>query len=201
MVTPVYGSANKMAWEYFAALRHLVDGSIAATDKDEERRTAMLAVVHAVTVVEAFLNLWFRVKVEGTPEHRMSFLRDLKARKGLEYKLKAWPSRYLSKPLNMTEGAAAAFASLKELRNSLVHFTSSYETVQTGPTVSLHGLADITAYHALSKESAIAAQHAVVQFVAEIFRLSGVAEETIPRAMHAWIGVPPAYASVLTNVS
>lgn len=191
MVVPVYGSANKMAWEYFSTLRQLVNQSVTATSRDEERRTTMLAIVHAVTFVDAFFNLWFRVKVETVPEHRKSFLRDLKARKGLEYKLKAWPKRYLSMSLDMSKEPGAAFASLKDLRNSLVHFTSSYDTIEAEPAVLIHGMADITAYDVLSKCDAIAAQHVVVQFVGEVLRLSGVSESNIPHALHAWLGIPP----------
>lgn len=121
-----------MAWEYFSALNTLIQNAQQSESSESCRRMAMLAVIQAVTVGEVFLNLWFRVRVENHPGHRSSLLADLQARKGLEHKLKKWPPRYLSHTLNLATGPGRAFWELKELRNSLVHFTSSFEDVHTG---------------------------------------------------------------------
>lgn len=188
----VYGSANKMAWEYFATLRSLVHQCSTSHDRDEERRLAMMAVVHAVTVVEVFLNLWFRVHIERNLGQRDSLLADLKARKGLEHKLKKWPARFLSKSLDLTKGPGGDLNSLRELRNSLVHFSNSYDTAEIEPAVFVSGLADITAYDGLTRADAIAAEVTVVKFVSEIFRLSGTPKEAVAHALHAWMGMPAA---------
>lgn len=183
------GSANRMTWEYIASLRLLVEMAQVAESRESERRVTMLAVIQAVTVGEVFLNLWFRVHVDGNPEHRQSLLKDLKSRKGLEYKIKVWPLRYLQGPLNLTSGAGGEFSRLKTLRNSLVHFTSTYETVRLGGE-SLGGMADITDYEALTADEAVWAYHTVEGFVAEVFRRAGIAEGNLPAALHAWTGVP-----------
>jgi hypothetical protein len=155
------------------------------------RQAAALAVVMAVTVSEVFLNLWFRVRVEEKciAGHRESFLRDLESRVSLERKLKHWPTRYLSAPLNLSSGAGHEFSLLKTIRNSIIHFTSSHESVEVN-SISIHGLADTSDYDALSSKQATWALHTAENLVAEVFRLAGVAEEDIPHALHVWIGKP-----------
>ncbi|RTL56477.1 MAG: hypothetical protein EKK46_04520 [Rhodocyclaceae bacterium] len=157
------------------------------------RQATALAVVMAVTVGEVFLNLWFRVRVEekAVPGHRDSLLKDLNVRIPLHHKLKHWPSRYLSAPLDLNSGAGGEFVKLKSLRNSIVHFTSSHESIELAG-VTIHGLADTSAYDSLSSKQAVWALQTAENFVAEIFRLADIAEKEIPNALHAWAGKPPA---------
>lgn len=188
---PTYSSPNRVVREYFLSLRLLAQNARDAQSPELARQAAALAVVMAVTVGEVFLNLWFRVRVEekGIPDQRESFLKDLESRASLERKLKHWPSRYLSAPLCLSSGAGHQFSLLKSLRNSIVHFTSSHESLELA-NIALHGLADTSDYDALSSEKATWALHTAEDFVAEIFRLAGVAEKDIPHALHAWTGKP-----------
>ncbi len=188
---PTYSSPNRIVWEYFLSLRLLAQNARNAQSPELARQAAALAVVMAVTVGEVFLNLWFRVRVEekGIAGQRESFLKDLQSRASLESKLKHWPARYLSAPLSLSSGAGLEFSLLKALRNSIVHFTSSHESIELD-NVSIHGLADTTHYDALSSEQATWALHTAENFVAEIFRLAGVSEKDIPHALHAWTGKP-----------
>jgi hypothetical protein len=126
-----------------------------APSPELSRQAAALAVVMAVTVGEVFLNLWFRVRVEekGIPSQRESLLKDLNSRASVQRKLEQWPLRYLSVPLDLNSGAGGEFVRLKSLRNSIVHFTSKHESVDLGG-VSIHGLADTSAYDSLSSEHA-----------------------------------------------
>ena len=105
--------------------------------------------------------------------------------------MEQWPSRYLSAPLDLKAGAGVAFMELKSLRNSIVHFTSSHESIELAG-VAIHGLADTSAYDSLSSSEAIWALQTAENFVAGIFRLAGIAEKEIPHALHAWAGKPPA---------
>lgn len=188
---PTYSSPNRIVWEYFLSLRLLEQHARDAQSPELARQAAALAVVMAVTVSEVFLNLWFRVRVEEKciAGHRESFLRDLESRVSLERKLKHWPTRYLSAPLNLSSGAGHEFSLLKTIRNSIIHFTSSHESVEVN-SISIHGLADTSDYDALSSKQATWALHTAENLVAEVFRLAGVAEEDIPHALHVWIGKP-----------
>ena len=188
---PTYSAPNRIVRDYFLSLRLLEERAREAQSPELSRQTAALAVVTAVTVIEIFLNLWFRVRVEErkVPGEREAFLKELSARISLDRKLKQWPQRYLSGELNVTSGAGAEFMKLKELRNSIVHFTSSHESIDLG-NVTIHGLADTTEYDALSAEKAIWALQTAEDFVAEIFQLAGIASKEIPHALHAWVGSP-----------
>lgn len=189
----VLSSPNRIVWDYFLSLRLLAQNAKEAPSSELERQAAALAVVMAVTVGEVFLNLWFRVRVEekAIAEHRDSLLKDLNSRAPLQRKLEQWPTRYLSAPLNLKSGPGLEFVNLKTLRNSIIHFTSSHESVELAG-VRIHGLADTSAYDSLSSEQAIWALQTAEGLVAEIFRLAGVAEKEIPHALHSWAGKPPA---------
>jgi hypothetical protein len=122
-----YSSPNRIVWEYWLSLRLLVQAAREAPSPELTRQNTALAVIMAVTVVEIFLNLWFRVRVEekGNVAHRASLLRDLAARKSIEFKLKNWPIRYLSHSLDLCGGAGAEFSEVKkpaQLDHSLHEF-------------------------------------------------------------------------------
>lgn len=187
-------SPNRIVWEYFESLRRLVAESSEAKTTGHRRQSAALAVVMSVTVVEIFLNLWFRVRIEerlGAVD-RASFLRDLSHPRpaSLDRKLKEWPKRYLGSELDMKEGAGAEFMKIKALRNSIIHFASSHSTFEHD-NVIIHGLADTTDYDALSFEQAKSALFAAEDIVVQVFRLAGVEDRDIPQALHSWAGRVP----------
>lgn len=87
----------------------------------------------------------------------------------------------------MTQGPGADFMGIKELRNSIVHFSSSHTTFEHA-NVIVRGLADTTDYDALYFEKARVALFAAEDMIGEIFLLSGVVPENIPHMLHAWTG-------------
>lgn len=190
---PTFSSPSRIVWDYFLSLRLLAQSAREAPSTELARQSAALAVVMAVTVGEVFLNLWFRVRVEerGSAEQRESLRKDLNSRASIQRKLEQWPSRYLSAPLDLRTGAGSEFIRLKSLRNSIVHFTSSHESIELAG-ITIHGLVDTSDYDSLASDHAIWALQTAEDLVAEIFRLAGVAEKEIPHALHAWAGKPPA---------
>lgn len=190
-------SANRMVWQYFETLRRLVRETRNAKDESHIRQSAALTVIMSVTVVEVFFNLWFRVRAEeGNPADRDALVKDLSYPRpiSLDKKLKTWPSRYLRKDLDLSSGPGADFLKLKELRNSIVHFSSSYSTLSL-PGLQIHGMADTTAYDELSFEKALEALKVAEALVKEIFTLAGLSAEQVPHALHAWSGLPPTIPS------
>ena len=189
---PTYSSPNRIVWDYFWSLRLLEENARKAPSAELARQSTALAVVMAVTVVEVFLNLWFRVRIEerNNPGERDAFLKELAARISLDRKVKQWPPRYLAGALNFTSGAGAEFMKLKELRNSIIHFTSSHESVDLG-NVAIHGLAETTEYDSLTAANASWALQTAEELVAEVFRLAGIATNEVPNALHAWAGRVP----------
>jgi hypothetical protein len=186
-------SPNRIVWEYFISLRHLVANAKEASSPELCRQATALAIIMAVTAAEVFLNLWFRVRVEErhTADERKALLKDLSPPfLPLDRKLKEWPTRYLGKPLDLELGPGAVFVVLKTMRNSIVHFTSTHETFAY-ENVAIRGLADTTKYDALSREQAAWALEATENLVAEIFRLAAIPTERLPHLMHAWTGKIP----------
>lgn len=178
--------------EYFESLRWLAKSAEDATDDHQAHRIAAMAVIMAVNAVEVFLNLWFRVVATerngGAQESQ--FGQDLARRISLEQKLMTWPTRHLEANLDLRHGAGKAFVELKRVRNSIVHFESSHDTVHTG-TVILHGLADTSDYDGLTAASANEALTIAENLVTEIFRLAGFDDATIDHAAAVWIGKLP----------
>ena len=184
-----FSSPNHLVWEYFFTLRRLANEAEKSESEELSRQRTALTVIMAVTMVEVFLNLFFRVRVSEphSMQHQTQFLADLNGRMSLDKKIRRWPSRILDKELQLDSGPGKQFMELKELRNSLVHFTSTHESVDLGD-VQIHGLADSSAYDTLSARHATNALLVAESVVEAIFRLAGLTEEQVPHAMHAWTG-------------
>lgn len=184
-------SPNRVIWEYFSSLHQLVVVAKGARTRELRRQSAALAIIMSVTVVEVFLNVWFRVRVEKSHDKVKldGFLNDLSPPfKSLDRKLQDWPKQYLGKKLDLQSGAGRAFKDLKDLRNSIIHFTSAHEPFEYD-NVTIHGLANFTAYDALNYDSANAALKTAQALVAEIFRLAGSPPEDISNELRAWTGI------------
>ncbi|HEY9032116.1 MAG TPA: hypothetical protein VIM93_12200 [Kangiella sp.] len=190
----VVSSPNMIVCQYFQSLRRLCY-TIEQHDehnKEQIQQDAALGVILAVTGVEIFVNVYFRVLVdEETYKHAAPYiLNDLKKQLPLEKKVKKWPSAVFGKKLNFGEGVGQLFTNLKILRNKLVHFSSSHETIDL-PGHKIQGMADTSIYSSLDTHSAINALEVAEQFICEIFRLSGIGEKEFPHALHLWTGKVP----------
>ncbi|MFT6909440.1 MAG: hypothetical protein ACJAS1_006159 [Oleiphilaceae bacterium] len=163
------------------------------TDSNTARQEAALAIVMAVNAVEVFLNLYFRVVVEedGFKKHKYYLLDSIDKRKGLEFKIKNWPLKILGESVDLSKETGKEFYQLKDLRNSIVHFTSSHDTLDLGGTgVIFKGVAETTRYNSLQYSHAKNALDTSRRFVEQIFRLRGIEEGLLPNALHSWCGVP-----------
>ena len=80
-------SPNRIIWRYFTALRRLVNGIEHERDEGVKRENAALCVILAVTIVESFLNVFFRVVVSetGFTVNAKIILRDMEKRKSLNH--------------------------------------------------------------------------------------------------------------------
>lgn len=159
----------------------------------ELHQEVALTIFLAVTVVEIFLNGYFRVVVSEAPfQHcEKDFLKDIDARISLERKCREWPRRILGASLDPTNDHVKAFMDLKDLRNKLVHFVSSHESMELPDNITIHGLADTTAYRTLTSEVAVRCLETVKSVAYEIFRLRGIQPSQCPHAFHAWFGEVP----------
>lgn len=185
-----------MVWELFEALRRLCShatGAHATQDVTVVRQDAALCIILAVQCVEVFFNVYFRVLIsEPTFAHAADRISsDLqKSQFGLDQKIKQWPKLVFGRKLNLDKGAGQRFVTLKNLRHTLMHFTSSHETIAI-PGVAIHGMADTSAYESISAKSAIEALHTAEEFLCEVFTLRGISSDNLPHALHSWTGKPP----------
>lgn len=164
-----------------------------ASDKSLERRESALAIVMAVNAVEVFLNLYFRVLVEEEDfkKHKNYLLKNFKERKGLDFKVKNWPKVILKKPIDLSQGIGKDFQKVKSLRNNIVHFTSTHETIElSNSSIFMNGLANTTEYNALDKHKAQHALDTARIFVSSIVSIRGVKEPHLSNVMHGWCGLP-----------
>ena len=79
---------------------------------------------------------------------------------------------------------------LKRLRNSLVHFSSSHESIEL-PGLTIHDLADTTDYESLDEHAAAEALDIAETFICEVFKLRGAASEDLRHSLHSWTGKLP----------
>jgi len=192
----VLASPNRMVWELFEALRRLcvrVREAEATQDTSALRQDAALCVILSVQCVEVFFNVYFRVLIsEPAYEHAAPEISADMARTtcGLDRKIKNWPEAVFGKRLPLDRGAGQKFVALKNLRHKLMHFTSSHETFSV-PGLAISGLADVSAYEALSAKSAIDALHVAEAFLCEVFILRGIQEDDLPHVLHSWTGRQP----------
>jgi hypothetical protein len=156
---------------------------------DEQREDTTLAIFMAIAVVEAFVNIFFRVVV-SEPDyavHEGRLLDDLRRRKSLDYKLRNWPTTILGGEFNLSSGVGTEFVALKERRNGLAHFTSSHQSV-TLPGFVIQGLAGTSIYDDLTAADAVQALAIAEAVVQEVFRLRGIPKGRLGGAMHLWTG-------------
>lgn len=164
-----------------------------ATDSNIERQESVVAVIVAVTAVEVFLNLFFRMLAEEDKYavHKEWIVSDIDKRITLDEKLRKWPFAIFGKKLDFGSGATQSFMKLKSLRNQIVHFTSDHETVDLGGSgIIIHGVADSSKYDSLCREDAKNAQSVSWDLIREIFILSGTPSENVGSFMHVWCGMP-----------
>jgi hypothetical protein len=135
----------------------------------------------------------FRVIV-SEPEfemHEKVLLQALKQRASFERKLLQWPRQILGKDLPQTSPALIEFAEMKQLRNDLVHFTSTHSTVHVAPNLIMHGMVDISRYSDLSVAKIERIPLIVLGFAKELMLLRGATPDSIGVLVHSWFGVPP----------
>jgi hypothetical protein len=188
-------SPNSMVWNNFQALRRICYRLSEENANDESvRQDAAICVLVAVQCVETFLNIYFRVLVsEDAYAHaKERVLADLQAQSGLDRKIKEWPEIVFGNGLVLGSGAGQRFVALKDLRHKLMHFSSTHETMRF-PGFSIEGMADTSAYDAISAQTGIDALEVAEDFICEILVLQGIAVDQLPHALHSWTGRPPAF--------
>src|ERR1043166_4251732 len=185
----VFASPNKILWQFHSSLNRQIALATSATNADECREYVALCIVLSVTLVETFLNLFFRILVSevGFTQFGNEVLRDFEKEASLGHKIKEWPKLLVDSGIDLSQGIGQKFIQLKALRNWLMHFTSSFETFSFD-NITIQGLADISRYEELKIEDATEALNTAEGIIAEILRMRGARVEDIPSQLLSWIG-------------
>jgi hypothetical protein len=183
-------SPHSIIWEYYECLKRQIN-RIPENENDRiQKQELVLALFLSVTVVEVFINAFFRVVVdeEGFTIHRERLLKDIKKRISLESKLKEWPKKVFGKSLDFNAPNIKKFVLLKNQRNVLMHFVSSHESIELLGPVYIHGLADMSALKSLTLPLVIEYPNIIRNFSYEIFLARGISKANLPHAFHRWFG-------------
>lgn len=186
-------SPNSIIWEYYECLKRQI-GRVPDDENDRtQKQELVLALFLSVSVIETFLNAFFRVVVEedGYKVHRERLLKDIEKRISLVAKLRQWPKKIFGKRLNFDNANVKRFIEMKIHRNALMHFVSSHESIELQGPVFIHGLADMSALGMLTLSVAKKYPSIIRNFSYEIFLARGIEEEHLPHAFHSWFGEPP----------
>lgn len=186
-------SPHSLIWNYYECLKRQIRRVPSDEPGAVKKQEIALALFLAVSVVETFINAFFRVVVEEDDYrvHRERVLKDIERRVSLEAKIKEWPKKVLGRRLDHSTPNVKRFLDLKNHRNALMHFVSSHETVELPGPVYIHGMADMSVFETLSPESAAEYPAIIKNFAFEIFTARGIAEERLPHSFHRWFGEPP----------
>lgn len=187
-------SHNYIVWNYFDIARKLVTEAASASDGDKRAKTAVV-VLMAVAAVEAYINIFGRMWAEQSPEfaHAEIIRNDLKRRKSITGKIRAWPKLFFNKELDLLQGAGKDFLDLIARRNQLMHFTSDYHTLQL-ENVTIKGMMDVTLFDSLAPKDAEEAIYVAEGFIEAWIRLQGLEENHVKSATATWTGNIVRYA-------
>jgi hypothetical protein len=187
-----FSSPNRMVRNYYTSIFRRFVQIERMPEGDDRNSEIALLIITAVTLVEVFLNVYFRVLVtEERYRHlEIRVIRDLEARKGLGYKLHSWPKLLFGEQLSENSAQWSRFANVQAQRNLLVHFSSSHTSLQF-PGITLNGMADTSVFDDLSFQDAVESVEATIGIISDIFVLQGIPEDALPGQLHSWLGRPP----------
>ena len=186
----VLGSPQSILWVYYNILRILILDFHNTTDENEKKEKAFLVIIVSVTIIDAFLNIYFFLLVseEKYSYHMEQIKNEIKKTSfPLDKKVNQWPMLLFNKNVDFGSGVGQKFMNLKNLRNKLLHFQSDHNELDI-QNIKISKLLDITIYEELAQYDVDSCQSIVLDLASEIFRLVGIQKDKIPHFIHSWFG-------------
>ena len=184
-------SPHSLVSHYFQFARRAAD-TVASEPFESDRCTHVaVIVIMVVGAVEAYLNALGRLWVEQDADfvHADRIRKDLENRVPFGKKLKTWPELLFGRRMEYGSGVPQEFLQLVELRNHLMHFTTTYDHVSYD-NVTIKGLTDMTRFYSLVPEDGKSAVDLAECMIFELIRLQGLSEEHVLLAGTRWTGRP-----------
>ena len=108
-------SPHSIIWDYYECLKRQINRIPENENDRTQKQEIVLALFLAVSVVETFINAFFRVVVDENEFkiHKDKFIQDITKRISLDGKLKEWPKTILGRPLDFDTPNVKTFVDLK----------------------------------------------------------------------------------------
>lgn len=126
-------SPHGLVRQYSLALQRMIH-RLPDIEADERLQDIAICIFLAVTMVDAFLNAYFRRLTLGAEymHHSEKLLKDLERRISLDGKLRTWPKLFFPDRVDRDAVELQAFHKLKERRNTLMHFHAEPGVLRLG---------------------------------------------------------------------
>jgi hypothetical protein len=181
-------SPHGLVREYSFALQRIIRRLGAIEDEDERLQDIAICVFLAVTMVEAFLNAYFR-RLTLEPDfahHTERLLADLQRRVTLDRKLRAWPRLFFPGEFDPNSSEVLAFVELKDRRNALMHFHSEPGVLRIGAQGVW--MIDTKLYDGLAIEDAVNAANIGYAYIRSLIGLWQKNPHELNQQLSMWTG-------------
>jgi len=183
-----------------AALLRLMLSTRDSREKIEQ--DGIVAAFLCVTAIEAFTNLFFQIVAEEAEfSHASRRITDDLAKRGMPtgVKILTWTRIAFDRTIQEADPRWLRYQAMRDLRNQLTHFRSLHETVTVPGGVSVQGLADMSAFQALTENTPRDAFVCLCGVLAMVAEARGHAKDRIGNFIHLWLGIPSTYLAELVG--
>jgi len=188
-----FSTPNGALWPLFAALRR-----ICVQPPSEDRSTieqdGLIAIFLSITIIEAFTNVFFQVVAheEQFAHAKARILKDL-TRRGLPtgVKIVEWSQQAFGAEVNQRDPRWQRYEKMRDHRNELTHFRSSFSTIAVPDNVFIKGLADMSAFRRITANTPVEAMACVIGIAELIVTARGVRPEGLSGHVQHWLGAIP----------
>lgn len=183
-----FGSPNHVLWQFSGILDRLASAKDVHCERAVVEQNGTVAVLVAATSIEAFTNIYFRV-VADEPQFlhsRAEIIQGLEERTlSTAVKLLKWCELAFHQRIDERDSRWVQFKSLQSLRNNIVHFKSSHDSLQVDD-IRIDGLVGLSAFAQMSEATPIWAVNCVRGVVGLVGECRGIAKSEIAGFVRHW---------------
>lgn len=187
------GTSNTVVWAFYHNLGLIEKAMGNPVYEHDISNYAMMSIFMTVACVEAFVNVFFRerVEVDKHKDIRKTILEQMEDyRFGIDQKMRKWPELFFGKNVYGSK-AGREFERYRLLRNALLHFKHTYEEIEIQPGICFIGVTDTTVVNNLDISFVLEGQKVARDVISEILKAAGCKGAQIPMNVQHWTGHVP----------